>query len=299
MKKVSKKPDVSYGESNLNFIRDDQNYICLPILKILNEDEGKFRISSTSFMIQYNKFNVEGLYLITAYHCVFNRTTGEPKERWLGFQRKSNAEFRYIVNLNKEEIIKSWIKDRDNDLAILPLSANQTSRNFYKRTEHRALDVKKYPLMLKDQKLEILPEDVVFHMGYPEGLSSKLKSGLSVWMPVHSNRSYITQIESKKEIESGSQNIKGFSGGPLFVFTQDTIFLLGVISKIANREFVFENGELILLESGTVAIDSNLIYRNIKSYLKDNSNNSEIEITEKNTKLKRILYIDEIEFILE
>lgn len=118
-------------------------------------------------------------------------------------------------------------------------------------------------------------------------------------MPAHSNRSHIVRIESKKQIESGSQNVKGFSGGPLFVFTQNTIFLLGVINQIAKTDLVIENDELCLLESGSIAIDANLIYRNIKKYLKDKTKLPTIDITLNKTILKRIIYIDEVQFILE
>jgi hypothetical protein len=246
-------PHIEYDENFVDlpsWVNPNSYLSCIPIIQGYKANKNK--ITSTAFLFSYNRF----IYLITAYHCLFDTSLDMELECAFGFKKKTPISNKYYLIFNKDIMLNlnNWIIDKEKDIAVLPIKID-----FISDTIHEIITEKNLP-----KNFHINKETSGITFGFPMGNSSitteydedyldsfnysdkekeKIsKEGYPLWIPHGSLSNLIGVGKTTDVFMINSVAVNGFSGGPLLFDDGEINKLIGVVILADPEEYIDENG---------------------------------------------------------
>ena len=216
----------------------------LPLIDRVPENDTNYRIYGTSFLLK----NQEHCFMVTAAHCIMKLSTGSFNQFVLGFQHETYMEQRLIFTAKEDrwdELCNTWIVDKINDIAILPIELDD---KIFEITSTKLVDFNSVcKIIVSNQTTQSMV------LGYGHGKSGSSKNidfdvdsipgvppdfltyvkekGHPVWTPWAMSTTITSIDKSSFEISVRGVVIDGFSGGPLIVYHEEKLCIMGVIKS--------------------------------------------------------------------
>ncbi len=244
---------------------------CLPII------QGVSSYSTinggSAFLLCY--YNID--FIVTAYHCLFDKDSGKPLNTNFGFQGRIKADERFLLPRTIIDKKFDILVNTEYDVAIIPLKISQEVKG---AIIHESITY-------DDTFIGVLKPNISEGLSFGFRLSKSAitkkvdpkeaeKLGLSkevikwyenkeypVWLPYLSKTTYLGYSQDKMRLLLNTEAISGFSGGPVFINNHGKFQLVGITtdSYHPHPKFFEEFEGMQMVASGAgIATYINIIY---------------------------------------